>query len=378
MFKKLSEKKVLAALDTVTHPKSGTSVVTAGAITDVSVKDGDVFVTLQIDQGTAGIMEGVRKKCDEAVGKLPGVTSVRTVMTAHSGAATAAPKQAGQNQAPQVKGKQAAPKKGFGHGHKPPPKPQAITGIKRIIAVASGKGGVGKSTTSINLAAAFVKQSWKVGVFDCDIFGPSVQRMLGEGAKPEFTKDDMIRPVTRHGMKAMSMGYLVPEGRATVWRGPMVIGAVQQLLNGVAWTEDGDLDVLIVDLPPGTGDAQLTLVQTVPLTGVVIVSTPQDIALIDARKAYDMFKKTETPILGMIENMSTFICPSCGEHTDIFGHGGAKETAAEKDIPFLGEIPLHLDIRTNADQGTPIVLAQPDSEHAKRYLDIAKGLVDSL
>ncbi|MCF6274966.1 MAG: Mrp/NBP35 family ATP-binding protein [Robiginitomaculum sp.] len=378
MFKKLSEKKVMAALDTVIHPKTGTSVVTAGAINDVSVKDGEVSVTLQIDQGTAGIMEGVRKKCDEAVGKLSGVKSVRTVMTAHSGTTEAAPKPAGQNQAPQMKGRQAPPKKGFGHGSRPPPKPVAIKGIKRIIAVASGKGGVGKSTTSINLAAAFSKQGWKVGVFDCDIFGPSVQKMLGEGAKPEFTEDDMIRPVTRHGMKAMSMGYLVPEGRATVWRGPMVIGAVQQLLNGVAWTEDGDLDVLIVDLPPGTGDAQLTLVQTVPLTGVVIVSTPQDIALIDARKAYDMFIKTKTPILGMIENMSTFICPSCGDKTDIFGHGGARETAAEKDIPFLGEIPLHLDIRTNADEGTPIVLAAPDGEHAKRYMDIAKGLMDSL
>ncbi len=368
MFKKLSKKKVMDALETVIHPKTGTSVVSAGAITDVSVKDGEVYVTLQIDQGTAGIMEGVRKKCDEAVGKLSGVKSVRTVMTAHSGATgTNGAKPTGQNQAPK--------KQAFGHGKRPPPTPEPIKGIKRIIAVASGKGGVGKSTTSINLAAAFASLGWKVGVFDCDIYGPSVQRMLGEGAKPEFTKDDMIRPVTRHGMKAMSMGYLVPEGKATVWRGPMVIGAVQQLLNGVAWAEDGDLDVLVVDLPPGTGDAQLTLVQTVPLSGVVIVSTPQDIALIDARKAYDMFTKTETPILGMIENMSTFICPKCEEHTDIFGHGGARETAREKDIPFLGEIPLHLDIRTNADAGTPIVLSAPDSEHAKRYLEVAKGLM---
>ena len=361
------------ALETVIHPKTGTSVVTAGAITDVSVKDGEVYVTLQIDQGTANIMEGVRKKCDEAVSKLSGVKSVRTVMTAHSSAATngaAAPKPTGQNQAPK--------KKGFGHGKRPPPTPEPIKGIKRIIAVASGKGGVGKSTTAINLAAAFTAHGWKVGVFDCDIYGPSVQRMLGEGAKPEFTAEDMIRPVTSHGMKAMSMGYLVPEGRATVWRGPMVIGAVQQLLNGVAWAEDGDLDVLIVDLPPGTGDAQLTLVQTVPLTGVIIVSTPQDLALIDARKAYDMFIKTETPILGMIENMSTFICPSCGEHTDIFGHGGAKETAKEKNIPFLGEIPLHLDIRTHADDGTPIVIAAPDSEHAKRYIDIAQEMMKGL
>ena len=380
MFKKLSKKKIMSALETVIHPKTGTSIVTAGAISDVSIDGGTVNITMKIDQGTAGIMEGVRKKCDEAVSKLSGVDKVRTVMTAHSGS-TGNGQQVprgnghshshGQNQAP----KTAPPKKGFGHGAKPPPTPEPIKGIKRILAVASGKGGVGKSTTSINLAAAFAQQGWNVGVFDCDIFGPSVQRMLGEGAKPDFTEDDMIKPVERHGMKAMSMGYLVPEGRATVWRGPMVIGAVQQLLNGVAWTMDGDLDILIVDLPPGTGDAQLTLVQTVPLTGVVIVSTPQDIALIDAKKAYDMFTKTNTPILGMIENMSTFICPSCGERSDIFGHGGAKETAKEKDIPFLGEIPLHLDIRTHADDGTPIVIAKPDSEHAKAYMDIAKGLM---
>ncbi len=372
MFKKLNKKKVLMALGTVIHPKTGKDIVSSGAISDVHVDGGTVHVTMKIDQGTAGIMEGVRKKCDEAVAKLSGVETVRTVMTAHSGPADADTK--GQNQAP----KTAPPKKGFGHGAKPPPKPEPIKGIKRILAIASGKGGVGKSTTSINLAAAFSAQGWKVGVFDCDIFGPSVQRMLGEGAKPNFTSEDMIEPVVRHGMKAMSMGYLVPEGRATVWRGPMVIGAVQQLLNGVAWTEDGDLDILIVDLPPGTGDAQLTLVQTVPLTGVVIVSTPQDIALIDAKKAYDMFTKTETPILGMIENMSTFICPSCGERSDIFGHGGAKETAKEKDIPFLGEVPLHLDIRTHADDGTPIVIAKPDSEHAKIYMDIAKGLMETM
>lgn len=374
MFKKLSKKKVLEALDKVPHPKAGKGVVSAGAITDVAINDGMVHVTLQIAQGTAGIMEGVRKKCEEAVSRLPGVKQARVVMTAHSGPAREAdPGRApatGQNQAPRKPG---GPR--FGHGHRPPPTPEPIKGIKRILAIASGKGGVGKSTTSINLAAAFRKQGWTVGVLDCDIYGPSVQRMLGEGGKADFTKDDRIRPVTRHGMKAMSMGYLVPEGTATVWRGPMVIGAVQQLLNGVEWAEDGDLDVLVVDLPPGTGDAQLTLVQTVPLTGAVIVSTPQDIALIDAKKAHNMFEKTGTPVLGMIENMSTFICPNCGEHTDIFGHGGARETAEKLGIPFLGEVPLHLDIRTHADDGTPIVLAEPDSEHAKRYMDMATKLM---
>ena len=213
---------------------------------------------------------------------------------------------------------------------------------------------------------------------DCDIYGPSIQRMLGSGDKPDFNKNDRIKPVSRFGMKAISMGHLIPEDRATVWRGPMVIGAVQQLLNGVAWAEDGDLDILVIDLPPGTGDAQLTLVQTVPLAGTVIVSTPQDIALIDARKAYDMFERTGIKVLGMIENMSTFICPKCGEQTDIFGHGGAKETAEEKNIPFLGEIPLHLDIRTHADNGDPIVLAKPESIHAKAYMNIAKILMDKM
>lgn len=366
MFKKITKAKILDALSAVKHPKTGQDIVMSGAIDDIIIDNGVVNMTMKIDPNTAEIMEGVRKRCDEAVAKLPGVKSVRTVMTAHA--------QSEQPASPKPAQKQGA----FGHGKRPPPTPQPIPGIKHILAIASGKGGVGKSTTSINLAAAFSQQGWKVGVFDCDIYGPSVQRMLGDGAKAEMDDDKTIVPVERHGMKAMSMGYLVPEGRATVWRGPMVIGAVQQLLNGVAWTKDCDLDILIVDLPPGTGDAQLTLVQTVPLSGVVIVSTPQDIALIDARKAHDMFIKTATPILGMIENMSTFVCPKCGEHSDIFGHGGAKETAKEKDIPFLGEIPLHIDIRSHADDGTPIVLAEPESDHAKIYTEIAKNLMAML
>ncbi len=367
MLKKLTKKKILDALGGVVHPKTGKDVVISGAIDDVAIADGVVHITLMIDPGTAEIMEGVRKNCDMAVSKLTGVKSVRTVMTAHSDGAGSPPAAKKQPQ-----------KSGFGHGRRPPPTPQALPGIKRILAIASGKGGVGKSTTSVNLAAAFSQLGWKVGVFDCDIYGPSIQCMLGPGGQPEQTKDKKIRPVERHGMKAISMGHLVPEGTATVWRGPMVIGAVQQLLGGVTWAQDGELDILVVDLPPGTGDAQLTLVQTVPLNGVVIVSTPQDIALIDAKKAHDMFTKTGTPILGMIENMSTFICPSCGERSDIFGHGGARKTAEENDIPFLGEIPLHLDIRTHSDDGTPIVIAKPDSDHAKAYLGIAKGLMEKM
>ncbi|MEE9432667.1 MAG: Mrp/NBP35 family ATP-binding protein [Sphingorhabdus sp.] len=364
MLRKLSEKRVRDALVTVMHPFTGKDMVASDVIEHILIKDGIVTLTIQINPKTAEAMEPIGKRCEAAVSKLSGVKSVRVILTAQR---PEPPSDEPQLKRPMQASKPPAP---------PPPKP--LTGVKRILAVASGKGGVGKSTTSINLATAFSQMGWNVGIMDCDIYGPSVQRMLGSGEKPDFTDDDRIKPVSRHGMKAISMGHLIPEDRATIWRGPMVIGAVQQLLNGVAWDIDGDLDILIVDLPPGTGDAQLTLVQTVPLTGVIIVSTPQDIALIDARKAYDMFEQTKVPILGMIENMSSFSCPKCGENTDIFGHGGARETAQEKQIPFLGEIPLHLDIRIHADDGTPIILAQPDGDHAKIYMDIAASLAEKM
>ena len=363
MLRKLTEKRVRGALVTVMHPFTGKDMIASNAIEHIGIKDGAVTITIGVNPKIAEAMEPIGKQCENAVTKLSSVKSARAILTAH--------RPAPPSDAPQMKRPQPA---------KPPapPPPEKLRGVKRILAVASGKGGVGKSTTSINLAAAFGKMGWNVGIMDCDIYGPSVQRMLGSGEKPDFTDDDRIKPVTRHGMKAISMGYLIPEDRATIWRGPMVIGAVQQLLNGVAWDIDGDLDILVVDLPPGTGDAQLTLVQTVPLTGVVIVSTPQDIALIDARKAYDMFLQAKVDVLGMIENMSSFSCPHCGENTDIFGHGGAKATAQEKGIPFLGEIPLHLDIRTHADGGTPIILVQPDSSHAKIYMDIAASLAEKM
>ena len=355
MFR-LSEKNVQKALETVMHPKTGKNIVTAGAIESILITDGAVQITMAIDPGTEGIMQGVARKCDEVVSNIKGVKSVRTIMTAHN--------------TPQ-KPMQAARGPAFGHGRRPPPTPKPIPGVKHIIAIASGKGGVGKSTTATNLACALAQSGQQVGFLDADIYGPSAQLMLGRGKGAKQTKDKKIRPVRQHGILAMSMGYLVPEGKATIWRGPMVMGAVQQLLDNVTWNEDGNLDVLVIDLPPGTGDAHLTLVQTVPLSGVIIVSTPQDIALIDAFKAYDMFTKTGTPVLGMIENMSTFICPNCGDESYIFGHGGAYKAAMEKAIPFLGEIPLHIDIRKHADSSTPIVVARPDDIHARVYKKIA-------
>ena len=249
-----------------------------------------------------------------------------------------------------------------------------IPGIKFIIAVASGKGGVGKSTTSVNLALGMQEQGLKVGLLDADIYGPSMPRLLGITDKPS-TNGRILNPLESYGLKVMSMGFLVEEDTPMIWRGPMVISALTQMLREVAW---GDLDVLIVDMPPGTGDAQLTMAQQVPLAGAVIVSTPQDIALIDARKGLNMFRKVEVPILGIIENMSTFICPKCGEQSDIFGHGGAKQEAENLGVPFLGEVPLHMDIRKNSDGGTPVTVSAPDGPHAKIYKNIAASVVERL
>jgi ATP-binding protein involved in chromosome partitioning len=248
--------------------------------------------------------------------------------------------------------------------------------VKHIVAVASGKGGVGKSTTAVNLALGLVALGHKVGLLDADIYGPSMPRMLKVTEKPT-PKDGgrILSPIVRHGLKTMSIGYLVAEDTPMIWRGPMVQSALEQMLRDVDW---GPLDVMIVDMPPGTGDAQLTMAQKVKLAGAVIVSTPQDIALIDARKGLNMFRKTAVPVLGIVENMSFFVCPHCGERSEIFGHGGARHEAEKLGVPFLGEVPLHLDIRTHSDDGNPIVAAKPDGEHARIYRDIAQRVWSAL
>ncbi|MGH6815644.1 MAG: P-loop NTPase, partial [Hyphomicrobiaceae bacterium] len=239
---------------------------------------------------------------------------------------------------------------------------------RHLVAVASGKGGVGKSTTAVNLALGFQAMGLKAGILDADIYGPSQPRLLGLTGRPQVLSGTTLKPMQGYGLKAMSMGFLVDEGTPIVWRGPMVVSALNQMLREVAW---GDLDVMVIDMPPGTGDVQLSMAQQVPLSGAIIVSTPQDLALIDARKGLNMFRKVDVPVLGLIENMSYFMCPSCGARSDIFGHGGAMREAEKLGIPFLGGVPLHMEIREKSDAGQPIVATHPDSPLAQIYRDIA-------
>jgi ATP-binding protein involved in chromosome partitioning len=247
---------------------------------------------------------------------------------------------------------------------------RGVPGIEAIIAVASGKGGVGKSTTAVNLALGLAANGLKVGVLDADIYGPSMPRLLGIKGRPETKDGKILQPMQNFGLKVMSMGFLVDEETPMIWRGPMVMSALSQMLKDVAW---GELDVLVVDMPPGTGDAQLTMAQQVPLAGAIIVSTPQDLALIDARKGLNMFRKVDVPVLGIVENMSTFICPHCGSATDIFAHGGAQSEAKRLGVPFLGEVPLTLAIRETSDAGKPVVASDPQSPAAEAYRAIANA-----
>jgi ATP-binding protein involved in chromosome partitioning len=348
-----SKDDVLKALSAVIDPAMGRNVAEADMVQGLVVRDGHVGFSLEVAPERGRSAEPLRKAAENAVAKLPGVLSVTAVLTAHQGTAP-------QRPAP-------AP-----HQHRP--QPAGIPGVQAVIAVASGKGGVGKSTVAVNLALALSKLGMKVGLLDADIYGPSVPRLLAIKHKPQ-SDGRMLQPIEKYGIKTMSIGYLVGEDAPLVWRGPMVQSALTQMMNDVNWAP---LDVLVLDMPPGTGDAQLTIAQRVPLKGAVIVSTPQDIALIDARKGLAMFRKTEVPILGIVENMSVFVCPHCGHESHIFGHGGARATAEELGAPFLGEIPLVPAIRETSDAGTPIVALAPDSIEAQAFLALARKVGENI
>jgi ATP-binding protein involved in chromosome partitioning len=348
----VDEAAVRRALDSVVGT-DGKSLLAAGMVGGISIAGGKVTIALEVDPAIGRALEPLRRQIELKLSALPAIHAVTVVPTARRPAAI----QPGQKGGGPAAGK------------------RPLAGVRNIIAVASGKGGVGKSTTAANLALALQGLGQRVGIMDADIYGPSMQRVLGVTGKPETTAAKTILPKVAHGLKVMSMGFLVPEDTAMIWRGPMVMGAIQQLLRDVEW---GELDFLVVDMPPGTGDAQLTLAQTAPLAGAVIVSTPQDLALIDASRGVAMFKKVEVPVLGIVENMSTFICPNCRHETHIFGHGGARKEAARLGVRFLGEIPLDMEIRVTSDEGRPIVVDQPDGPHAAAYRAIAEGVLAAL
>jgi ATP-binding protein involved in chromosome partitioning len=351
------EKDVLAALKRVADPDRGQDIVALGMVTGLSIREGHVGFAIEVDRARGAKLEPLRRAAEKAVEALPGVLSVSAVLTAE-----APPRGAAQ------------PAHGHAHGGPQAEKP-AVPGVKFIIAVASGKGGVGKSTTAVNLALALAATGRKVGVLDADIYGPSMPRMLGITGKPTSRDGKSLEPMRNYGIACMSMGFLVAEDTPMIWRGPMVQSALSQMLRDVNW---GELDVMVVDMPPGTGDAQLTMAQQVPLAGAVIVSTPQDIALLDARKGLNMFRKVDVPVLGFVENMSYFLCPKCGERTDIFSHGGARKEAEKLGTEFLGELPLDVAIRETSDSGRPIVVSEPDNPHAKVYKQIATRIWEKL
>jgi ATP-binding protein involved in chromosome partitioning len=350
-----TKEDVLKALGGVVDPASGKSVIEADLIQGLVLRDGHIGFSVEVPAARGRTAEPLRKAAENAVSALPGVLSVTAVLTAHSEPAPA----------------RAAPQ---GHAHPHPPKPAGIEGVNTVIAVASGKGGVGKSTVAVNLALGLAKLGLKVGLLDADIYGPSVPRLLAITNKPE-SDGHKLQPIEKFGIKAMSIGFLVAEDSPMIWRGPMVQSALTQMMNDVSWAP---LDVLVLDMPPGTGDAQLTIAQRVPLKGAVIVSTPQDIALIDARKGIAMFEKTQVPILGLVENMSVFICENCGHETHIFGHGGARAEAQKLNASFLGEIPLVPRIRETSDSGAPVVASHPDSAEAKAFLAIAAQVAQKI
>jgi ATP-binding protein involved in chromosome partitioning len=377
----VTQQQVLDGLAKVMSPR-GVALTNANVLSAITVNDGKVFFSINVDAAEARAWESVRAAAEAAVRAIPGVTVAMIALTAERKAGSAAASPPPPAAAP--------PPHRHAHGvqpvasHKPPQQPgggspmskQAeIPGVAAVIAVASGKGGVGKSTTALNLALGLRDLGLRVGLLDADIYGPSVPRLTGIREKPQLNDDKKMIPIVRFGLAIMSIGFLVEEDTAMIWRGPMVMSAITQMLRDVAW---GTLDVLVVDMPPGTGDAQLTLAQNVPLKGAVIISTPQDLSLIDARRGLAMFKKVNVPVLGIVENMSYFQCPHCGTRSDIFGHGGARHEAERLGVPFLGEIPLHMSIRAMSDSGTPVVESEPEGPYAAIYRAIGAKVRDQL
>ncbi len=361
----VTREDIVAALAKIVDPGQGKDLISAGMAKAIMVSGGTVSFVIEVDPAKGAAMEPLRVAAVAAVAGLPGVEKVSAVLTAHS--ATPSPSQPAAPAGP-------PPDLGLGRAKPTVPADKRIPGVDHIIAIASGKGGVGKSTVTANLAVALTAQGKRVGLLDADVYGPSQPRMMGITGRPSSPDGKIILPMRNHGVTAMSIGFMMPEGEAVIWRGPMLMGALQQLLNQVQW---GRLDVLLIDLPPGTGDVQLTLAQKAEVTGAILVSTPQDVALLDVRKAMDMFKKTGVPVLGMIENMSTYICSNCGHEEHIFGHGGARAEAEKIGIPFLGEVPLDIEIRLAGDSGAPIVAAKPNLPQARAFIDIADRLLDS-
>jgi ATP-binding protein involved in chromosome partitioning len=383
----VTKEQVLNALAKVPAP-SGEPLTQARVLSDVVVTDGKVYFSITVDAATVKAWESARAAAETAVRAVPGVQSALVALTAErtAGAASRGPQPAHvANQPRAVSGQGGhshAPGHAHGHaGHQHAPGPggerekPGIPGVDAVIAVASGKGGVGKSTTAVNLALGLRDLGLKVGLLDADIYGPSMPKLLAIKEKPKTIDGKRLVPIERYGLKVMSIGFMIEEETPMIWRGPMVMSAITQMLHEVEW---GKLDIMVVDMPPGTGDAQLTMAQQVPLKGAVIVSTPQDLALIDARRGVAMFKRVNVPVLGVVENMSYFLCPECGTRSDIFSHGGARHEAERLGVPFLGEVPLHMAIREKSDAGLPVVATDPDSPHTKIYRDIAAKVLEQV
>jgi ATP-binding protein involved in chromosome partitioning len=365
----VTPQQVLDRLAGVLSPR-GVALTDADVLSEIAVNGDKVFFSINVEASDIRVWEDVRAQAEMAVRAIPGVSVAMVALTAERKPGSAASSPRSAQGIPNVSTHRSPPASGS-----PMARQADIPGVAAVIAVASGKGGVGKSTTALNLALGLRALGLRVGLLDADIYGPSIPRLTGIREKPQLTDDKKMVPIARFGLAIMSVGFLIEEERAMIWRGPMVTSAIRQMLRDVAW---GELDVLVVDMPPGTGDAQLTLAQSVPLKGAVIISTPQDLSLIDARRGLAMFRQVNVPVLGIVENMSFFQCPHCGSRSEIFGHGGARHEAERLGVPFLGEIPLHMLIRETSDSGHPVMESEPDGPHAAIYRAIAGRIRDQL